>query len=79
MMLFVGKVEWSTWGSKLESIFDSVFSTVPKLMVRKKFISFEEILIGKFKEFECNNHGQYSNFCSSACRHWEEGAQAMAR
>jgi hypothetical protein len=27
-------VEWSTWGSKLESIFLPVFSTLPSLVVR---------------------------------------------
>jgi hypothetical protein len=29
-----GQVEWSTWGSKLESIFLPVFSTLPSLVVR---------------------------------------------
>lgn len=28
-----GQVEWSTWGSKLESIFSPVFSSVPTLVV----------------------------------------------
>ena len=27
-----GSVEWSTWGSKLESIFQPVFATIPNLM-----------------------------------------------
>jgi hypothetical protein len=35
-----GQVEWSTWGSKLESIFSPVFSSVPNLMVRSRFQSF---------------------------------------
>ncbi len=28
-----GQVEWSTWGSKLESIFQPVFDTLPSLVV----------------------------------------------
>lgn len=28
-----GQVEWSTWGSKLESIFQPVFDTLPTLAV----------------------------------------------
>jgi hypothetical protein len=28
-----GKVEWSTWGSKLETIFEPVFSQIPTLAV----------------------------------------------
>ncbi len=28
-----GKVEWSTWGSKLENIFEPVCSTIPTLVV----------------------------------------------
>lgn len=31
--LLLGQVEWSTWGSKLESIFLPVFSTLPNLVV----------------------------------------------
>lgn len=28
-----GRVEWSTWGSKLESIFAPIFATLPSVMV----------------------------------------------
>ena len=32
-LIYAGQVEWSTWGSKLESIFQPVFSTLPSLVV----------------------------------------------
>ena len=28
-----GRVEWSTWGSKLESIFQPIFASMPTLVV----------------------------------------------
>ena len=31
--VLAGQVEWSTWGSKLESIFQPVFDTLPTLAV----------------------------------------------
>ena len=33
------KVEWSTWGSKLETIFEPVFASVPSLTVRYSLLS----------------------------------------
>lgn len=31
-----GRVEWSTWRSKLEAIFDPIFATVPHILVSSR-------------------------------------------
>lgn len=51
-----GRVEWSTWRSKLEAIFDPIFATVPHISVSPPTFLYSdleaEFALLNFAEFE---------------------------